>query len=121
MSDLLFIDVSLQDGVYKELPRPSNMPHPPESTRDPIPPSIVWAEHFKPRLPVESVRNCSQVDRSVQEQIVDVIASDLLGQRSCWIEVDTLESERAIGEGGDMSGLMWNRGGERERERECTL
>ena len=52
----------------------------------------VWAANFKPRSGKECVRNCSQIDQSVKEHIVETLAKVLL-QTENWVELTTLTSE----------------------------
>ena len=51
-----------------------------------------WAANFKPRSGKECVRNCSQIDQSVKEHIVETLAKALL-QTENWVEITTLTSE----------------------------
>ena len=60
-----------------------------------------WAEHFKPRPATEVVKNCSQVDRSVQLDIVTIVTKALLEGLPRWIELSQDKTEVK----------QWNRGG----------
>ena len=51
-----------------------------------------WAANFKPRSGKECVKNCSQIDQSVKEHIVETLAKVLL-QTENWVKVTTLTSE----------------------------
>ena len=54
--------------------------------------SGTWAANFKPRSGKECVRNCSQIDQTVKEHIVQTIAKALL-QTENWVELTSLTSE----------------------------
>ncbi|CAL4094702.1 unnamed protein product, partial [Meganyctiphanes norvegica] len=41
----------------------------------------LWSSHFKARSSVEAVRNCSQLDKTVREDLLTAIANILLGKR----------------------------------------
>ena len=57
-----------------------------------------WVETFKPRPPVEAVKNCSLVDKSVQEDIVATVTDAILKSTPReWIKLS--------------DGREWNRGG----------
>ena len=60
-----------------------------------------WAEHFKPRPTTEVVKNCSQVDRSVQLDIITIVTKALLEGPPRWIELSQDKTEVKL----------WNRGG----------
>ena len=63
-----------------------------------------WAEHFKPRSATEVVKNCSQVDRSVQLDIVTMVTRALLERPPRWIELSQNKPE-------ETEVQLWNRGG----------
>ncbi|XP_063975035.1 probable tRNA (uracil-O(2)-)-methyltransferase [Diachasmimorpha longicaudata] len=66
-------------------------------------PSDEWARDFKPREIVERVRNCTQVNRNVINEIVDLVSTELL-RKTRKISLSHLEnSER-----------LWNAGGQLE-------
>ena len=48
----------------------------------------VWAANFEPRPSKESVRNCSHVDHSIKEHIIQTLTGVLLGTDN-WIEVSS--------------------------------
>ncbi|KAK0174846.1 hypothetical protein PV327_010569 [Microctonus hyperodae] len=37
-----------------------------------------WSDDFKPRDPIEKARNCTQIDRNIINEIIDLIANNLL-------------------------------------------
>lgn len=43
--------------------------------------STAWSNDFKPRSDVEAVKNCSKVDKNIQEDIVQCIFKELLSKR----------------------------------------
>ena len=49
----------------------------------------VWAENFKPRPTLESVKNCTQVQRCVQERIVAMVTRALLDGPPEWVTAVT--------------------------------
>ena len=51
-----------------------------------------WAANFKPRSGKECVRNCSQIDWSVKEHIVQTVTKALL-QTENWVELTSLTIE----------------------------
>ncbi|MPC19436.1 putative tRNA (uracil-O(2)-)-methyltransferase [Portunus trituberculatus] len=62
--------------------------------------SSMWTEHFKARESTQPVRNCTQLKRSIREDIISAIAGVLLEKKHL-VEVDV---------GGGVS-VKWQRGG----------
>ncbi|XP_015118631.1 probable tRNA (uracil-O(2)-)-methyltransferase [Diachasma alloeum] len=62
-----------------------------------------WARDFKPREIVERVRNCTQVDRNVINEIVELVSTELLRKTR----------KITLNRPGDSEGL-WNAGGQLE-------
>lgn len=43
--------------------------------------SVLWSRNFKSREAVQPVRNCTQLDRSVREDLIFTVATMLLGKK----------------------------------------
>lgn len=61
-------------------------------------PAVAWSDGFAARSDVEPVRNCSKIDRGVQDEIVKVVFDHLLAKRRC------IEGQTKI--------VAWNAGGQ---------
>lgn len=61
-------------------------------------PAVAWSDGFAARSDVEPVRNCSKIDRCIQDEIVRIVFEHLLAKRRC------------VHEGGAMA--RWNAGGQ---------
>lgn len=46
-------------------------------------PTVAWSDGFAARSDVEPVRNCSRIDRSIQDAIVKIVFEHLLAKRRC--------------------------------------
>lgn len=91
-----------QDRKIEELISARSLKSKSSQTNDenPSKTSDEWAKDFKPRDIIEKVRNCTQIDRNVINEIVDLVTAELLRKTR---KITTNNSER-----------LWNAGGQIE-------
>ncbi|KAF7994425.1 hypothetical protein HCN44_003897 [Aphidius gifuensis] len=67
-----------------------------------------WSNDFKPRDSVEKVRNCTQIDKNIQNEIINIVKSELLAK------VRIINSD-------EDDNKKWNAGGQLELAKLATI